>query len=306
MTFLPIFSLVMCGIGVALVLIGRRDPLRRQIADRIGTLGALEASEGRDRWFLAKALSQWDGVLFGSIKQESHIVAGTIRSGHVAAFVVVLVIGDSAALWFGGPIWLGVATVVILFLGRSAVKYVVEHHQKEFLEHFPAYLDRVRKLVEVGNSLSTAMTKGLAFANPRVASYIAPALRRHDVGMNLATALDMQAKHLGLPEISQLALVAYVITRYGGSLKDSVAHIAQVERDRVQANRELDALTAEVRASAKVFAALPLVVAGVIFSFQPAYITFFFNDPMGPTIMAGCGASLFLGLAAMRRLSKIE
>lgn len=306
MTFAPFLSLAMFGLGVLLVIFGQRDPLRRRIAGRISAIAGETPGESRQRWSIRNGLHRWDGVLFGPIMQEAHLVAGTIRSGHVLAFGVGLAIAGGAALWLGGWAWLATVTVVGAVLGRRAVKFVAEHHRRQFLQHFPAYLDRVRKLVEVGNSLNNAMKKAMAFANPKVASYLAPALKRHELGMHLATALDTQAKQLGIREISQLALVAYVISRYGGSLTDSVAHIAQVERDRLQANRELEALTAEVRASAKVFVALPLFIAGAIFAIEPSYVSFFTSDPMGPIIIACCAVSMFVGLTIMRRMSRIE
>jgi tight adherence protein B len=257
-------------------------------------------------WYRRKRLIAWDHLLFGSIKQEVRLLKGSIRLAHVLAFTFALSIAAGATLWLGDWWWFGGVALGGLVLGRRAIRHLAEHHYKQFLDNFPAYLDRVRKLTEVGNSLDNAMRKALNYAHPRVAHCIAPALRRHELGMPLAAALDIQAKQLGLSEISQLALVAYVNIRYGGSLRDSMAHIAQVERDRARANLELNALTAEVRASAKVFVALPMFVAGAIFMIDPSYVSFFIEDPNGPLILAYCGVSALVGLAIMRRMGRID
>lgn len=306
MNLLPLVLWVMCAAGVALVLAGRRDPLRRRINSRIGAIrgetleGAKIGSNVRTRFH------GWDRILFGTIRQEASLVEGTIRPFHALVFVQCLPVVSVIALWFGDWRWAASATVVGLAAGRRTVRFVANRRRKQFLQHFPAYLDRIRKLVEAGNSLDVAMKKALSYADPRVAKYIAPALKRHKLGMPIATALDMQAKKLGLAEISQLALVAYVIARYGGSLSDSMAHIAQVERNRARADREMEALTAEVRASAKVFVALPLFVAGAIFAIHPSYMTFFIDDRSGPLILAYCAISMMVGIAVMRRMSRIE
>lgn len=306
MSFVPILSLAACALGLLLVLLGGRDRLHQRIAARVGAMAGEDLDNGSKGRAFLKRTDIFDYILFGRIKQELRLVAGTIRPGHVIAFCIVLSIAGGAALWFGGWRWLVASTVIGLGLGRRSIKLIAEHHHRQFLDNFPAYLDRIRKLVEAGNSLSHAMKKGLAYANPRVASYISPALRRHELGMHLATTLDTQAKYLGIPEISQLALVAYVISRYGGSLKDSMAHMAQVERDRLRVNRELLALTAEVRTSAKIFVLLPLFVAGALFAIHPSYISFFGSDPTGQVILASSAASLFIGLAIMRRMSRLE
>ena len=306
MSLLPVLLLAMCGIGVVLVLLGQRDPLKRRIDHRVSAIGGdnpIDAEERSSPW---TRFNGWNRILFGTPQQEARLVEGTIGPAHVLAFVSCLLLASAVAFWFGDWRWSAASTVAGLVAGRRAVTFIAKRHCTRFFEHFPAYLDRVRKLVEAGNSLNVAMKKGLAYADPQVIRYIAPALKRHEVGMPLATALDIQAKRLGITEISQLALVAYVIARYGGSLRDSMAHIAEVERNRARANRELEALTAEVRASAKVFVALPLIVAGAIFAIQPSYVRFFVDDPSGPVVLAFCAVSLFIGLAIMRRMSRIE
>lgn len=306
MTVLPALSLGLCALGIALVLFGQKVPLRRQIADRMSGIGGYRASERRTRWRIRNWMDRWDGMMFGSIKQEIGLVTGTIKLYHIIAFFITLAGINGVAIWIGGPISIGVVTIIGMVLGRGVVKMVAENHRKQFMAHFPAYLERITKLIEVGNSLSNAMKKALNYTQPKVVSYIGPALKRHNMGLDLSAALDMQARNLGIPEISQLAHVSYAVTRYGGNLKEILAHVAQVERDRIRARIELDALTAEVRASAKVFIALPLFVAGLIFAVHPAYVEFFIKDPLGPPIISGCAASIFLGLVIMRRMGNIE
>lgn len=306
MTLVPFLTLTLFGSGTYLVLSGQRDPLRRHIAQRIRAMSEGGPAPVAERAKQPRPLADWDRFLLGAIKDELRLVEGTIGLPHVLAFAVVLAIAGATAFWLGSWPWLAGVVAGGLVIGRRAIKFVAERHRKQFLNDFPAYLDRVRKLAEVGNSLEMAMKKALTYAHPRVAGYIAPALKRHEVGMPLATALDVQARQLGITEISQLALVAYVNTRYGGSLRDSMAHIAEVERDRARANLELNALTAEVRASAKVFVALPALVAAAIFSLQPSYIRFFVEDPYGPLILAFCALSIFVGLTIMGRMGRID
>ena len=306
MTLLPVLLLASCGLGVFLILAGQRDPLKRRINDRLDAIRDDSLDDPAEMPHLGTHLSGWDGVLFGTIQQEARLVEGTIGPAHVLAFVLCLWTASAIAFWFGDWRWVAASSVIGLVIGRRAVTFFAKRSYRQFLENFPAYLDRIRKLVESGNSLDLAMNKALSYANPRVVRFIAPALRRHDLGMPLAAALDVQAKRLGITEISQLSLVAYVISRYGGSLRDSMAHIAQVERDRIRAKRELETLTAEVRASAKVFVALPLLVAGAIFVVHPSYMSFFVNDPSGPVILACGGVLLLIGLVSMRRMSRIE
>ena len=306
LTFVPILALAMCGLGVFLILFERGRSLDSLIIERLDQVTAFRFRESAEAENLSKRSNRWDHILFGAIKQDAYRIRGTIKPAHVFAFALGLSTVGACAFWFGGWHWLAGAAVIGLILGHRVVKFIAEHHYRQFLEQFPAYLDRVRKLVEAGNSLDNAMNKARSYAKPRVVTYVDPALRRHELGMPLATALDIQAKLLGISEISQLAFVAHVNARYGGSLRESMAHIAQVERDRARANRELLALTAEVRASAKVFVALPLFVAGGIFVVQPSYVSFFVDDPMGPLILAYCVVSILIGLSLMRRMSRID
>jgi len=195
---------------------------------------------------------------------------------------------------------------LIAYLARQAIGYLARRRRNEFSANYPAFGDRIQRLAVIGNSLGVAIEKALEFANPCIVAFMRPVVIRHKMGMPLASALRTQAIHLGLAEIAFLEFVAQVNSRFGGNLSDTMTHIAQIERNRLRAFHEFEALTAEVVASARMLTALPLVVAVAIFAINSDYIRFFLEDPSGSTILLICGGFMAGGYWTMRHMSRID
>ena len=75
----------------------------------------------------------------------------------------------------------------------------------------------------------------------------------------------------GLPEFGLLAAVFRMSTRYGGRADLVLERVSAYIRDRQSAERELHALSTEVRLSAWVLALLPIVVGTLIMVLNEGY-----------------------------------
>ncbi len=94
--------------------------------------------------------------------------------------------------------------------------------------------------------------------------------------------------------------------RFGGSLSTVLRNLAQILRDRQNIKRELAAATSEAKVSSRVLIAMPMLAMVMLVALNPAYITFFTQDPRGQTqimvalILQGCG------ILVLRRLMRLN
>lgn len=174
------------------------------------------------------------------------------------------------------------------------------------VEALPYYVDGVRQLQAVGNSLPQALLKALPDSPPAVQSYLAPVARRLELGAPVADTMRQFAERLRVPEIAMLASAVRTNIRYGGSVAAILTNLAGLLRERSRVKRDLRAATSEIRVSSKVLIAMPFVAVVPLMFLNPSYITFFFHDPRGSN--AGLFALAFegLGILAMRLSMRLE
>jgi tight adherence protein B len=136
--------------------------------------------------------------------------------------------------------------------------------------------------------------------------FLSPVVVRMVHGGTLAESLNVQAIRLGIPQLSMLSVIAHANMRFGGTLSEILTHVVASLNNRLQVQHEFDAMTAEMRASAKVLAALPVVVIALVFVLNPGYLVFFADDPLGQALIGAAFAFAVLGGFILRALTRIE
>lgn len=214
----------------------------------------------------------------------------------VLTLIVLLLFGPAAAV----VLIIGVPMVALSWLQARARKRV-----DALTEALPLYLDAVRQLQSVGNSLSQALARALADAPEAVAAYFAPVGRRLAMGAPVAETVQQLADRLQVPEVSMLAAAIRTNLRYGGSIASVFGNLAHILRERVRIRRDLQAATSEAKVSGKVLIAMPLLAMTMLVVMNPAYIDFFVSDPRGRSMsMVAIGLEI-IGIMIIRRMLRL-
>ncbi|MGI6295658.1 MAG: type II secretion system F family protein [Armatimonadota bacterium] len=105
----------------------------------------------------------------------------------------------------------------------------------------------------------------------------------------------------------ELAAVAMIVNRQvGGDLATILDNIGGMIRDRVRLEREVSALTVEGRMSGTILLVMPFVMAGLILTVNPGYLTVLLTDTIGKILMAGALVLQVLGIVIIREILKID
>lgn len=174
------------------------------------------------------------------------------------------------------------------------------------LQQLPSFIDGMIRMVVLGHATQSAFVMAAASAKEPLASTVAQAAAFTKAGMPVDQALTAASKDLKLQEFSLLSSIMQVGGRFGGRVDSLLEKVAHLIRDREQADRELRALSAEVRVSAWILSLLPILVGGAIIILNAAYFMKMWDDPMGRWIgFAGIGLQA-IGTIVLYRLAKID
>jgi tight adherence protein B len=222
-----------------------------------------------------------------------------VMAGAVIAAVAV-------AVWLAGII-AGAATLVVLVLaGVYGLWRLASRRLGAFIEGLPYFLDALRQLLVVGNSVQQGLLKAADNAGPGMQRYLGPLIRRINNGASIPESIQWLAQRLEVPELHMLATAVETNFRYGGRMSVVLANLIQILRSRSRVERELKAATAEIRFGAIVLGLMPLTAAGLIGLIQPSYMMFFVNTEQGHRLAAIAVGLQIIGTVVMRRIMRLE
>jgi tight adherence protein B len=218
----------------------------------------------------------------------------------------LLLIAALAALVLAGPI---AALAVVLGLPAAALAALrarAASRTEALIEALPHYIDAVRQLQAVGNSLAQALERALTDAPPPVRSCFVPAARRLAMGAPLGETMQQLAERLHIPELSMLAAAIRTNLRYGGSIGAVLHNLSNILRDRARLRWELKAATSEARVSSRVLIAMPLLAMILLVVMNPGYVAFFTGDPRGHRLALVALGLEGLGVLVLRRVLRLD
>ncbi len=206
----------------------------------------------------------------------------------------------------GGALLGAVVLVLCLLLGTFGIWLRMGRLRAKMLAQLPGFLDNLVRLISIGNSLHAAFQ----FASNNVPQPLGAALQHVSASLSvspdLGQAMEQMERTWGLPEFGLLAAVFRTTTRYGGRADLVLERVSAYIRDRQSAERELHALSAEVRLSAWILALLPVVVGGMIMLLNQGYFMRMWNDPVGQKmVLAAAGLQIF-GSFFLYRLARLK
>lgn len=207
---------------------------------------------------------------------------------------------------FGGP-WAAAGSLGIEVTGTLvALDRLAVWAMAGLFRALPTYLDNVRQLVAIGNSLQQSVEKAAEAAPDELRRHLRITLHQLRHGAALADSLEALAERLDVIELHMLAASVQTNLRFGGRMSEVLNNLARVFRDRQRVERELRAATAETRFSAIILTALPVVVAVYLLVTNAGYLQWFIDTESGRTLLGLCVGLQVAGILLMRRIIRVE
>lgn len=221
-----------------------------------------------------------------------------MAAGAIMLFAVVIALAVAGLL--AGM--LTAATLVLLTW--VALEYRAGVRVQRLSDCMLGFLERMRQLLSVGNSLSVALERAVENSPPIVTQCLTPTLRRIANGSGVAESLERVAAEMDLYELHLLATATRTNLRFGGSMTAILRNIIENIRRRASIERELRANTTQIRASAWVLALLPVLVATLVMLTNRDYSSWFLATEKGHHMIAYAVVSQIAGALCMRMITR--
>lgn len=245
---------------------------------------------------------------------SSRIRALLVESGvdmTVGAFVLSCGLGALAGAVFGWKVLGYIGTGIIFAIVGGAAPYVYVRFKRakrlqKFEEQFPEAIDLISRALRAGH----AFTTGIGMVADEIPAPVGLEFRRlydeQNFGMSLPEA--MRAMATRVPVLDAKFFVTAVLTQResGGNLSEVLDNLASVMRERFKLKRQIRVVSAHGRISAWVLACMPLVLAAVLFTLSPDFMSILITDPWGVQLIVVAGTLQVIGTIIIARMVRIE
>jgi tight adherence protein B len=187
-----------------------------------------------------------------------------------------------------------------------AYRHLIKRFKDNFLVHFPDTLDLIIRAVRAGVPVVQAIRiAGDEAQEPVRAEFrrMADALR---IGLDFKESLDQATERLRIPDFSFFAVCLLLQRETGGALGEVLENLSNIIRSRRDLRLKARALTAEGKITSRFIAAVPFIVAGMLFSLNRDYVIVLFNTEAGHKILTLAAVLLAIGLGLVNKLGKLE
>ncbi len=275
----------------------RRLQLARRVGNEseVGKVLKLRQIEG-DAWGLP-------GHLGAQLRQ-----AGDLRTPTQLLVRMVLLGGGGllATLWLlDGPA--GAVGAVLAAIPYVSVRVKASQRSDRLTEQLPDAMDLIARTLRAGQAFSQALRASAQELPSPIGDELAQVSEEHRLGRDLRACLEALLQRNPDNWEMRLFVSSVLLQREtGGNLVEMLDQLATTIRERIVFLGKVQALTAEVRLSARILGLLPFFVAGVILLMRPTYLTPLFETELGNTMVLAGVVSLVLGGVTMRRLAAVE
>ena len=227
-------------------------------------------------------------------------------AGFVQVCIVTVVIGSTLGALFGSAVFAAVFGVI-----GGVVPFVwMKRRQRKRLEAFQAQLpdaiDMLVSAMKAGYSFQAAMN----FIGEEMPAPLGPEFSRfydeQRLGIDVRSALLSLQTRVDSMDLKMFVTAVLVQRESGGNLGEVLANISDIMRERFALEGELETLTAESRLSARILAALPLLVFLGMFALNPAFMRPMLLQTAGQVMLVLAALSVAVGYLVMVRIADID
>ena len=255
------------------------------------------------------ALGRADGVI------RTVLGAGVARSWDSRISTRTLLIASlcpGVLIWGGlcvalrAPIWIWAPATVLGLLVPPQLLLRLEQARlgAKFVGLLPDTIDMMVRMLRAGLPMSAAIGVVASESASPMKEVFAAIADRMAIGVSFDQALIVAGKQIRLQDFRFFVVAASLQQSTGGNLASALETLSEIVRKRRAARMKARAVTAEVRMSAYVLAAMPFVVIVGLLVFSPAYLMPLITDRRGNVIIAIAAAELLVGFFVMNRMMR--
>jgi tight adherence protein B len=227
-----------------------------------------------------------------------------------ASFVQIWFVSIASGIAIGALVGGAILSGGLGMVGAVAPFVWMKRRQRKRLGAFQAQLpdaiDMLVSAMKAGYSFQAAMN----FIGEETAGPLGPEFARfydeQRLGLDARSALLSLQARVDSMDLRMFVTAVLVQRESGGNLGEVLANISDIMRERFALQGELDTLTAESRLSARILAALPVLVFLGMLVVNPSFVNPMLQRPAGQLMLVLAGVSVAIGYLVMVRIADID
>lgn len=290
------------GVGAALgaVPLWKELDKRRRIRERMKRLDIFNTYREEEAAAAVKAEDEsGDQGVLAAVLDRWYPLSGGVRTG--LAVLVGAALAAFATMWalafFGVPLLFALIGGIALgaFAGWNIGVFREGGMRVRFADRLLAVVDDLQRMVRAGMPVAEAFRTTAEAAGDPVGESLRRVGHAAGLGVPLATALDIEARRIGISDLAMLAAIFGTQSRVGGGIAESVGNLAEMLRERKDNRSRLKSATAESKLTLIVLAGVPFAAVGIQGATKPEIFALLLGDARH---LLGIGTGLvLLGLA---------
>jgi len=309
-------GLLLLVVGLAMTLLGERsvveERLGRYAEGQVVSTAGDEANNQRGSIiadYLERAGEGSD--LFNNLSRDLARADLKLRPAEYIAVMVITIIvsGVIGFIISSSLIFAFIGMVVGAFLPRMYVKRQEKNRLKKFDNQLSDMLNLMVNGLRAGFSTLQAMEAVSRELPPPINDEFHRVVQEMQLGIMMEDALDHLLRRINSEDLDLVITAINVQREVGGNLAEILDSISFTIRERVRIKGEIQALTAQGRATAWVISAMPIALTALLFLINRSYIMQFFNPETrscGIPIIVLAAVMIITGFIATQKIVDID
>lgn len=229
----------------------------------------------------------------------TRLIVGSVLLGFLGSAVSYEALRQSGLTSLG--VGLGMAALPMLYLRWRRTRRLARIEAQ-----LPDTLDLITRALRAGHAFTSSL-KMVADEMPEpVAGEFRAVHEEVSFGISLHQALTNLSERVPLTDVRYFAVAVLVQRESGGNLAEVFNNLSRLVRDRSKLASRVRVLSSDGKMSAWLLGLMPVVLAGVLYLFNPKFMGPLFTDPIGVSIIEYLLIMMFIGAIVMRKIIRIR
>lgn len=316
LSLLVFLSVILLVQGLYLLWYARRGQTAQRLQRRLDMMGSATSLDGQRSLLKQNRLSDMPllGRILGSTSFASVLKYYIDQAGlQWTVSSLLLTSGAATAAGFAFatftalPFLIGLMLALLLgllpwlWLARTRGRRL-----RKLSQQLPDALDLITRAMRAGHSLPLGIQLLADEMPDPIASEFRTVHEQVNFGVTLQQALSNLCERVPLTDYRYFAVSVLIQRQSGGNLTEVLGNLSRLSRERLKLFGRIKVLSSEGRMSAWTLAVLPFALAGLMYVFNPAFITPLWTDPIGISIIQYLLTMMLLGILVLVKITRIR
>lgn len=309
-------GLLLLVVGLAMTFLGERSVVEERLGRYAeGQVISTSVDEGKKQRgsiiadYLERAGEGSD--LFNNLSRDLARADLKLRPAEYIAVMVISIVGFGVVGFIisSSMIFAGAGMILGAFVPRMYIKRQEKSRLKKFDNQLSDMLNLMVNGLRAGYSTLQAMEAVSRELPKPINEEFHRVVQEMQLGIMMEDALDHLLRRINSEDLDLVITAINVQREVGGNLAEILDSISFTIRERVRIKGEIQALTAQGRATAWVISAMPIALVALLFLINRSYIMQFFNPETrncGIPIIVLAAVMIITGFIATQKIVDID